>query len=110
MTSRPLAAICLAAAAFCAAAAPPNEPQFLDPIDVVVPPISSDKSVRYDYDIVYCRAQRAGDTTHKRFFTEIATPVYMQPNVDLMLLHPDGTEEVLVPSGDKSAITDPVVS
>jgi hypothetical protein len=111
MTFRPLALTCIAAATTLAVtAAPPNEPQFLEPINVVVPPIHSDKSVRYDYDIVYCRAQRAGDTTHKRYFTEIATPVYMQPNVDLMLLHPDGTEEVLVASGEKSAITDPVVS
>jgi hypothetical protein len=92
-------------------AAPPNdEPRFLDPIDVVVPPIASDKSVKYDYDIVYCRAKRAGDTTHKRFYTEIATPVYEQPGVDLMLLHPDGTEEVLLAADDETAVTDPVVS
>jgi hypothetical protein len=93
-----------------ASAAPPKEPRFDDPIDVNVPPIGSDPSVRYDYDIVYCRAQRAGDTEHKRFWTEIATPVYMQPRVDLMLLHPDGSEEVLVAGGEKGAITDPVVS
>ncbi len=91
-------------------AAPPNEPQFLDPINVTVPPISSDKSIHYDYDVVYCRAHRAGDVTHKRFYTEIATPVYEQPGVDLMLLHPDGTEEVLVPGTEKGAITDPTIS
>src|SRR5579864_131842 len=33
----------------------------------------------------------------------------MEPGADLMLLHPDGKEELLVPGGDGS-ITDPVVS
>ncbi|HEV8377268.1 MAG TPA: hypothetical protein VGP99_00340, partial [Tepidisphaeraceae bacterium] len=87
-----------------------SEPLFLDPIDVNVPHISTDKSINYDYDIVYVRAPRAGDTTHKRFWTEIATPVYMQSGADLMLLHPDGSEELLVAAGGKSSITDPVVS
>ena len=36
-------------------------------------------------------------------------PVTMEPGADLMLLHPDGSEEVLVAGGDGS-ITDPVVS
>src|SRR3954452_7219406 len=86
----------------------PKETLYLDPIDVNVPPIASDKSVKYDYDIVYVRAKRAGDTVHKEFFAEIARPVYMQPGADLMLLPPDGTEEVLVPAGDKGAVVDPV--
>jgi hypothetical protein len=54
-----------------------QEPLFLDPLDVKVPHIASDKSVAYDYDIVYVRAQRAGDDIHKRFYTDIATPVTM---------------------------------
>ena len=41
-------------------AADPDEQLFLDPIDVNVPHISTDKSVKYDYDIVYVRAPRAG--------------------------------------------------
>jgi hypothetical protein len=85
------------------------EPLFLDPLDVNVPHISSDKSVAYDYDIVYVRAHRAGDEIHKRFYTDIATPVTLEPGADLMLLHPDGSEELLV-AGGEGAVTDPVVS
>jgi hypothetical protein len=79
------------------------------PINVNVPPISADKSVKYDYDIVYVRAKRAGDKVHKRFYADFSQPVTMEPGADLMLLHPDGTEELLVAGGDGS-ITDPVVS
>src|SRR4051812_32441994 len=59
-----------ASAAF--AAEKEKEKLYLDPINVNVPDIASDKSVRYDYDIVYVRAHRAGDTTHKEFYPEIA--------------------------------------
>ncbi len=101
-----LAALGIAAAAF----AEPDKPKlYLDPIDVNVPPIASDKSVQYDYDIVYVRAHRAGDKVHKRFYTDFSQPVTLEPGADLMLLHPDGGEELLVPGGDGS-IVDPVVS
>lgn len=84
-------------------------PKFLDPIDVNVPHISTDKDIKLDYDIVYVRAKRAGDKVHKRFFTDFSSPVTMEPGADLMLLHPDGKEELLVEGGDGS-ITDPMVS
>ena len=87
-----------------------EEQLYPDPINVNVPPIASDKSVKYDYDIVYVRAQRDGDKIHKRYYTDIATPVTMEPGADLMLLHPDGSEELLVAGGEEGAITDPVVS
>ena len=83
--------------------------RFREDVDVNVPPITSDTSVKYDYDIVYVRAQRAGDEIHKRFYTDFSQPVTMQPGADLMLLHPDGSEELLV-QGGRGAITDPVVS
>jgi len=90
-----------------------QEPKFPDPglkvLNVVVPPIASDASIKLDYDIVYVRAQRAGDKVHKRFYTDFSQPVTMEPGADLMLLHPDGQEELLVPGGEGS-ITDPVVS
>ena len=86
-----------------------KEPLFLNPIDVDPPHISKDPSVKYDYDIVYVRAKRAGDKVHKRFFTDIATPVTLEPGADLMLLHPDGKEELLVEGGE-GAVTDPVIS
>ena len=86
-----------------------NEPLFREPINVVVPHISTDKTVTYDYDIVYVRADRAGDEKHKRFFTDFSQPVTMEPGADLMLLHPDGTEEVLV-DGSHGSVTDPMIS
>ncbi len=86
-----------------------KEKLYRDPINVVVPAIASDKSVAYDYDIVYVRAKRAGDKVHKRFYTDFSSPVTMEPGADLMLLHPNGTEELLAEGGDGS-ITDPAVS
>lgn len=86
-----------------------KEPRFTETLDVTPPHISTDKTVRYDYDIVYVRARRAGDEVHKRFYTDFSQPVTMEPGADLMLLRPDGTEELLVEGGEGS-ITDPVVS
>ncbi len=112
MTTRLPACLAALAALALACAAPPrprDEPLFSGPIDVSPPPIGSDKSVRYDYDIVYVRARRAGDRAHRRFYTDIASPVFLEPGADLMLLRPDGSEEVLVKGGEGS-VTDPVVS
>jgi hypothetical protein len=95
-----------------AVAAPPakkEETLYKETLNVNPPHISTDKAVKYDYDIVYVRAKRAGDKIHKRFYTDIATPVTLEPGADLMLLHPDGKEELLVAGAD-GAITDPVVS
>ncbi len=86
-----------------------DEPLFRETLDVNIPHVSSDPSVKVDYDIVYVRADRAGDKTHKRFFTDFSQPVTMEPGADLMLLHPDGAEEVLV-DGGKGSVTDPVIS
>src|SRR5262245_22269470 len=86
-----------------------KEEKYLDPINVEVPHVSTDKTVKLDYDIVYVRAPRAGDKVHKRFFTDFSSPVTMEPDADLMLLHPDGKEELLVKGGDGS-VTDPMIS
>jgi hypothetical protein len=86
-----------------------KEKLYLDPIDVRIPHISTDKSVKYDYDIVYVRARRAGDKIHKRFYTDFSSPVTLEPGADLMLLHPSGREERLVAGGEGS-VTDPMVS
>lgn len=61
-----------------------------------------------DYDIVYVRMPRAGDSTFVRF-PEVFNPVAVSPGSDLVLLHPDGSEEVLFPAGH-GAVLDPVVS
>ena len=86
-----------------------KEPLFKQPLDTRIPHVRTDKSVKLDYDIVYVRAARAGDKIHKRFYTDFSQPVTMEPGADLMLLHPDGSEELLVPGGTGS-ITDPMVS
>src|SRR5687767_13393073 len=80
---------------------------FKQPINVTVPHISTDKSIKYDYPIVYVRAKRAGDKVHKRYYTDFSQPVTMEPGADLMLLQPDGREELLVAGGNGS-ITDPM--
>src|SRR5688572_28088263 len=97
---------CLPLAIF---AADPDEQLFKDPINVNVPHIKTDTSVKYDYDIVSVRADRAGDEVHKRYYTDFSQPVTMEPGADLMLLHPDGSEELLVEGGNGS-ITDPMIS
>src|SRR5438874_396660 len=87
-----------------------KEKLHLDPINVTVPHSATDPSVKYDFDIVYVRARRAGDKTHKRFFTDFSSPVTLEPGADLMLLHPDGSEELLAPGGEAGSVTDPMVS
>jgi hypothetical protein len=86
-----------------------KEQLFLDPLNVTVPHISTDKSVKYDYDIVYVRTPRKGDRA-RSLWTEIAHPALMDPGGNLMLLHPDGSEEVLIRGGDDGSVTDPFVS
>lgn len=86
-----------------------KEKLFTETLQVEPRPIRTDPAVRYDYDIVYVRAQRAGDKVHKRFFTDFSQPVTMEPGADLMLLRPDGSEELLV-AGGAGSITDPFVS
>lgn len=78
------------------------------PLNVAPPPISTDSTVKYDYDIVYVRAPR--DPSRKFMFAEANLPIWTEPGADLMLLHPDGTEEQLVAGGADGAIIDPFVS
>jgi hypothetical protein len=78
------------------------------PIDVSPKPVATDKAVKLDYDIVYVRAPRKGDAVGTNW-PEISNPVFMDAGADLMLLRPDGTEEVLV-RGGAGAVTDPMVS
>ena len=86
-----------------------EEPLFLDDLNVSPPPLSADASVTYDYDIVYVRAPRFGDEQNATW-AEIAHPSLMDPGADLVLLRPDGSEELLVAGGEDGAITDPVIS
>jgi hypothetical protein len=74
--------------------------------------ISTDGSIKHDYDIVYVRSPRwiviKGEKQPARW-AEFGHPFAVNPGSDLMLLHPDGSEELLV-SGGEGAIQDPYVS
>ncbi len=61
-----------------------------------------------DFDIIYVRAPRYGDDQNTRW-QEVKIPVKGEPGTDLMLLHPDGSEEVLFHGGN-GAVADPVLS
>ena len=60
------------------------------------------------YDLVYIRQPRKGDNEHI-VWPEVFHPGRFEPGADLVLLHPDGSEEVLVVGGN-GAVTDPFVS
>ncbi len=60
------------------------------------------------YDVVYVRQPRFGDSTNTTW-PEVAHPTRIDPGADLMLLHPDGSEELLV-AGGNGAVTDPFLS
>jgi hypothetical protein len=61
-----------------------------------------------DYDIVYVRQPRNGDG-QSTIWPEVFHPARLEPGADLMLLHSNGSEEVLV-AGGHGAVTDPYVS
>lgn len=61
-----------------------------------------------DYDVVYVRQPRYGDATNTTW-PEVFHPARLDPGADLVLLHPDGSEEVLV-AGGVGGVTDPFVS
>src|SRR5262245_49525184 len=82
-------------------------------LDITPKPVGSDPSVKLDYDIVYVRAPRfvpgRNGKPRPSAWPEIAHPTNIDPGYDLMLLRPDGGEEVLVEGGEGS-IADPFVS
>src|SRR4051812_3323470 len=77
-------------------------------LNVTPPSIATDAAVKYDYDIVYVRAPRHGDERRGKW-AEFSDPTRMEPGADLMLLHPDGSEELLI-SGKDGSVMDPYVS
>src|SRR5262245_1809662 len=79
------------------------------PLRVDIPLISTDQTVKYDYDIVYVRTPRKGNAPHSSRWADAAFPMNVDAGGDLMLLHPDGSEERLVEGGNGS-VTDPFVS
>lgn len=83
--------------------------RYLDTLNLNVPPIASDASVNYDFPIIYVRAPRKQADGRSKW-AEVGDPRTMEPGADLMLLHPDGKEEVLVAVSEKESIADPAVS
>jgi hypothetical protein len=79
------------------------------PFNIAVPKISTDPTIKYDYDIVYIRTPRKGNAPHSSRWPDASLPLNVDAGGDLMLLHPDGTEELLV-EGGKGSVTDPFVS
>jgi hypothetical protein len=65
-------------------------------------------SAAVPYDIVYVRQPRFGDSSNTTW-PEVFHPASIDPGADLMLLHPNGSEERLVEGGN-GAVTDPFVS
>ena len=82
---------------------------FLGPLRMDVPHISADASVNYDFPIVYVRAPRTLADGRSRW-AEVGDPRTMEPGADLVILYPDGKEDVLVPVNEKESIADPQVS
>ena len=72
------------------------------------PLAAGNPSSDHTYDIVYVRAPRYGDEQNTRW-PEVKDPIQMEPGADLVLLRPDGSEEVLV-EGGHGAVVDPYVS
>lgn len=67
-----------------------------------------DQTAAVAYDIVYIRQPRRGNNEHI-VWPEVFHPARLEPGADMMLLHPNGAEEVLV-AGGNGAVTDPFVS
>lgn len=86
-----------------------SRPVFPEPLGMVPPPVTDDPDVRYDYPIVYVRAPRDQETG-RSMWAEVGNPRRMAANSPLMILYPDGTEEVLVPVEPQEAVMDPMVS
>ena len=84
----------------------------LDKININPPHVSEDKSIKIDYPIVYVRSPlwvTDGERKREARWAEFGHPFAVTPNSDLMILHPDGREQLLVEGGE-GAIQDPYVS
>lgn len=87
----------------------PQAKRFLGPLKMEVPHIGTDSSVTYDFPIVYVRAPRRSPDGKSKW-AEVGDPRSMEPGADLVILYPDGKQEVLVEVNEKESIADPYVS
>src|SRR5215471_5761406 len=76
-----------------------GKPNSKGPFKIAVPKVSTDRSIKYDYDIVYVRTPRKGNAPHSSRWPDASLPLNVDAGGDLMLLHPDGSEERLVEGG-----------
>jgi hypothetical protein len=86
-----------------------SEKRYVGAINITPPPIASDPSVKYDFPIVYVRAPRR-TPDGKSKWAEVGDPRSMEPGADLVILQPDGKEDVLVPVSEIESVADPYVS
>ena len=63
------------------------------PFNIAIPHISTDPTVKYDYDIVYVRTLRKGNAPHSSRWADASLPLNVDAGGDLMVLHPDGSLE-----------------
>jgi hypothetical protein len=75
-------------------------------------PISTDRTVKYDYPIVYVRVPRPypKEYYHINHLNQAGLHQTNAPGAELRLLYPDGRDESLVSVEPQESITDPVVS
>src|SRR3954447_13070371 len=85
------------------------KPNDKGPFNVAVPKISTDPTIKYDYDIVEVRTPRRGNAPHSSRWPDASLPLNVDAGGDLMLVRPDGSEERLV-AGGKGSVTDPYIS
>jgi hypothetical protein len=83
-----------------------------DPDRDYPPAIASDKSVTYDYPIVYVRVARPypKEIFNINHLNQAGLHQTNAPGAELRLLHPDGKDELLVGVEPQESITDPAVS
>ncbi len=76
------------------------------------PAISTDKTVRFDYPIVYVRVPRPYPKAYLgiNHLNQAGLHQTNPPEAELRVLYPDGRDELLVPVEEHESITDPVVS
>ena len=74
--------------------------------------VSTDKSVKFDYPIVYVRAPRPYPKEYLgiNHLNQAGLHQTNAPGAELRLLYPDGRDESLVSVAERESITDPVVS
>lgn len=78
-------------------------------IELAVPAVADDPSIRIDYAIVCLRVPRRGDDEQVSWPDAFA-PTCVEPGTDLVVRQPDGTLETLVAAGPGQAVADPSVS